>query len=83
MRPRFSKANEFQVARSNLHPVSASDGLAKLLLSPGLTIDDIPAVRRLVIDLRGLTAAQELAGEYWTRAAEALERAGPATRDRG
>jgi len=60
----------------------ASDGLAKLLLSPGLTIDDIPAVRRLVIDLRGLAAAQELAGEYWTRAAEALERAGPATRDR-
>jgi geranylgeranyl pyrophosphate synthase len=59
-----------------------SGTLAALLLSPDLAIDDIPGVRRLVIELGGLVTAQELAAEHQARAAEALDGVDTIIRDR-
>lgn len=59
-----------------------SGSLAELLLSPRLTIDDIPAVRRFVIELGGLEAARRLAAEHYAHANESLATVGTQVRER-
>jgi geranylgeranyl pyrophosphate synthase len=56
--------------------------LAELLLSPELAVDDIPAVRRLVMKLGGLDAARQLAAEHFARANEAVAAVGIQVRER-
>lgn len=52
-----------------------SGELAAMLLSPGFTERDMPAVRNLVTALGGLTAARQVARDRYDRALSALEEA--------
>jgi len=67
-----------------LYALAADTGgsLAELLLSPELAVDDIPAVRRLVIELGGLDAARQLAADHFAHANKTVAAADTQVRER-
>jgi geranylgeranyl pyrophosphate synthase len=49
-------------------------GLADLLLSPALTVDDLPRIRALITESGGLTEADRLARQHFDRAVDGAAR---------